>query len=253
MNNLIQDYPKSSCNCYKCAEKFYDISPDGKPTNMSVRNCNFSNYYDCVDRKLFKNQIEPRSNNNYTFINPDVMTQQYDKRYIGVEPNITKSYDRTVYTTKNYDGRLISPERGGEILALDRPPISANIREKTIYTDPTMKEFGKKYGTYGDIKAGQILYYFDESIEDTLFNPLFVNNANVDGSLYKDPMGGMKPDYSRTPVKIPDLLETKHDNNHGELTWIRDSQESREDLLSLQMNRNNQRKYSSRWTGNIFY
>ena len=63
----------------------------------------------------------------------------------------------------------------------------------------------------------------------------------------------MKPQYNRTPIKIPNLLETKNDNNHGELTWMRDSLETREDLIASQMNRNNQRKYSSRWSGNTFF
>ena len=253
MNDLIQDYPKSSCNCYNCDQKFYDISEKGKPTNMSVRNCNFSKYYDCVDRKLFKNQIEPNNKHGYKFINPEGISQQYDKRFIGVDPKITSSYDQVVYIPKENDARIFSSTHGGEVMALDRPPISSNIREKTIYTDPTFKEYGKFYGDYNDIKAGQILYYLDESISNTLYKPIFTNSANVDGILYKDPMGSMKPQYNRTPIKIPNLLETKNDNNHGELTWMRDSLETREDLIASQMNRNNQRKYSSRWSGNTFF
>jgi hypothetical protein len=253
MADLIQDYPQSSCNCYKCSEKFYDICNNGKPTNMSVRNCNFSKYYDCVNTKLFKNQIEPKVGDKYTFLNSEGISQQYDKRFIGIDPKITRSYDNIVYIPKENDSRIFSSTHGGEVMALDRPPISSNITEKTIYTDPTFKEYGKMYGDYNDIKAGQILYYLDESIQDTLYKPLFINSANIDGIMYKDPMGSFKPQYNRTPVKIPNLLETTHNNNHGELTWLRDSQETREDLLASQMNRNNKNKYSSRWTGNIFF
>ena len=251
MSKLLQTYDQSSCNCYKCDKKIYDIPEFGNPTNMSVRDCNFSKYYDCQNTKIFKNQIEPRNNDSFNFINPDVISQQYDKRYIGVEPNITNSYDNVVYVSN--DPRLVSNTHGGQILALDKPPLNANITEKTVYTDPTLKEYGKKYKTYNDVKAGQILYYIDESIEDTLYNPIFINSANVDGIMYKDPMGSFKPQYLRTPIKKTNLLETKNDTNHGQLTWIRDSQETREDLIALQMSKMNQQKYSSRWNGNLIF
>ena len=64
-------------------------------------------------------------------------------------------------------------------------------------------------------------------------------------------MGSFKPQYVRTPVKKQNLLETRNNNNHGELTWMRDSQETRENLLSSQMSTINRQKYSSRWTGNL--
>ena len=64
-------------------------------------------------------------------------------------------------------------------------------------------------------------------------------------------MGSMKPQYIRVPIVHTNFLDTKS-NNSGQLTWIRDSNESREDLLSFQMSKNNREKYSSRWTGKLF-
>lgn len=249
MAELLQNYPKSSCNCYNCESKYYNFHENGIPTNMSVRDCNFSNYYDCDNKKLFKVQIEPRNLENYEFLNPYAISKSYDKNFIGVKGSDTKSYNNIVYTSN--DPRLVSATHSGQILALDKPPINESINLDKIYTDPKMKYYGQKYNSYRDINAGQILYYIDKSIEDALYQPLFENNANVEGIMYKDPMGSMKPHYKRTPIKNQNLLETRHNNNHGELTWIRDSQETREDLMSRQMSKFNQQKYSSRWTGNL--
>jgi hypothetical protein len=249
MAELLQNYPKSSCNCYNCESKFYNFHDNGIPTNMSVRDCDFSKYYDCDNKRLFKTQIEPRNLNKYEFLNPNTISKSYDKSFTGLKGSATRSYNNTVYTTN--DPRLMSPNFGGEIMALDKPPINESIELDKIYTDPTMKYYGQQYNSYKDINAGQILYYIDKSIEDSLFDPLFVNNANVEGVVYKDPMGSMKPQYLRTPIKNQNLLETRHNNNHGELTWVRDSQETREDLMATQMSTINRQKYSSRWTGNL--
>jgi hypothetical protein len=115
-----------------------------------------------------------------------------------------------------------------------------------------MKEYGKKYNDYSDVKAGQIVYYIDKSIEDANYLPVYTNNAYVKGVMYKDPMDGMNPQYIRTPVIKTDLLDTKN-NKTNQLSWIRDSLESREDLINLQQQKYNKQKYSSRWTGNLFF
>jgi len=62
MTDFIHSYPQSSCNCYNCAKTKYTFSNEGVPTNMSVRDCNFSEYYDCNPTRLFKKQIEPKCN-----------------------------------------------------------------------------------------------------------------------------------------------------------------------------------------------
>ena len=95
---------------------------------------------------------------------------------------------------------------------------------------------------------------FKKSIQDVEFEPLFTNNADVKGVIFKDPMGSMKPQYIRTPIIKTNLLDTKN-NNYKDvgLSWIRDSHESREDLLSFKMSKYNEQRYEPRWTGNTSF
>jgi hypothetical protein len=64
-------------------------------------------------------------------------------------------------------------------------------------------------------------------------------------------MSSLKPQYERQPVYRNNVLDTKRDNYSHGLSWLDDSCEQREDLIARQMRKNNQTKYSSRWTGNI--
>lgn len=216
-------------------------------TNMSVKNCDFSD--DFYDRKLFKIQNEPQNKYGYTFINPNCISKSYDKTFEELNCPITFAGEKKKTYVTN-DPRLISASHSGQILPLDRPPINESIKLSEIYTNPDMKYYGQEYKTYSDINAGQILYYYDHSIEDALYEPIFENNARVEASVYKDPMSAMKPEYNRIPIINTNVLNTKK-NTPGVLSWIRDSQESREDIMSKQMSLFNRTKYSSRWTGNL--
>ena len=57
MTDTIYNYPKSSC------------APTEVPTNMSVRGCKFSPYYDCRNRRQFELQQEPQSQQGLIVIN----------------------------------------------------------------------------------------------------------------------------------------------------------------------------------------
>jgi hypothetical protein len=48
---------------------------------MSVRNNDFSKYYDCIDKKLFKSQNEPRNLKGFDYINPNTISKIYDKSF----------------------------------------------------------------------------------------------------------------------------------------------------------------------------
>ena len=251
MSELIQNYPKSSCKCFDCENKIYKFNDYGFPTNMSVRNADFSDYYDCIDKNLFKKQIEPRNLDKYEFINPYAISKSYDKTFAPISAP-GKNNENIIYTSN--DPRLISVAHNGQVLTLDKPPMNQSVKLDEVYTDPTLKYYGQNYNTYSDINAGDILYYVDQSIQDAEFQPIFTNNAIVNGEIFKDPMGAIKPQYNRIPVIKTDLLDTKH-NNYKDvgLSWMRDSIESREDLMALQMRKHNEQRYEPRWTGNIFF
>lgn len=251
MTELLENYPLSSCKCYDCADKIYEFGKSGFPTNMSVRNANFSDYYDCIDRNLFKKQIEPRNLDKYQLLNPYAISKSYDNTFAPIKAE-GANQDNIVYASN--DPRLISVAHNGQVLTLDRPPMNQAVKLNEVYTDPTLKYYGQNYNCYQDINAGDIMYYIDQSIQDAEFQPIFTNNAIVDGEILKDPMGAIKPQYSRIPVIKTDLLDTKH-NNYKDvgLSWMRDSLESREDLIALQMRKHNEQRYEPRWTGKLLF
>jgi hypothetical protein len=247
MANTNNNYPQSSTNSYQCTKNNYVFS-NGVPTNMSVRSCDFPSYYECYDKKIFKHQIEPRNIHGFVNLNPDAIREQYDKSFSKVMCENTK---QVVYTSS--DPRLISSTHGGQVLGLDKPPINGGqIKLADIYTDPTLQNYGKQYSSYMDVNAGDIVYYIDKSIQDAFYKPVYENNAYDTGVLYKDPMGAMKPQYERQPILGNNVLNTKRENYQYGLSWLSDSIEQREDLISKQQLKNNQQKYSARWTGNIF-
>jgi hypothetical protein len=240
-NDVIYKYSQSSCQCNKCdnVEKVEDT--DKHPTNMSVYNCDF----DCFGDGPFKYAIEPNLKHGYTTLNPELQQQLYSKDFQKIEcknKNDNKGCE-TVYTST--DPRLVNVPLA-QLQTLDRPPFDGSIDLKSIYTDRTLDNYGQNYKSYSDINAGQITYYIDKSREDVFYEPLFNTSAQMVGTLYKDPMGVIKPEYNRYPLKCRDPLNM---NKHsGGLSWITDTQSHREDLIALQMRRQNQSRYEPRWT-----
>ena len=200
-------------------------------TNMSVTNCNFSSVPPNGD--VFKFQIEPNSDDGSLLLNSDTYTNIYDPDFFRIPGGGFLSTDP----------RLISAAHDGHRTVLDRPPIFGEIKLKDIYTDPLLENYGKRYRNYADINVGQIMYYFDDAIAGTYFNPIFANESIAMGRNYSDPMNGIKPSYERIPIK------NKFKKGYtGGLSFINDTNESREDLISLQMREINRSKYSARWT-----
>lgn len=224
-NNIEHNYDKSSCRCYNCTQAIYSNRTEGIPTNFSLLNCETPAMFECYKNKLFRSDIEPRNKNGYNLINPSVIEDNNS-------PNIV-------------DARLISPLHGGQILNLDRKPKNSGLKLNEIY-DSNLTNYGQKYRTYSDIDAGQVLYYINKSQQDPFYYPVFSSSAQVYGNLYKDPMGSIKPEYNRVPLNHYDRFETRN-NYDGNLSWIADSQEYREDLMASQMSKFNQQKWASRW------
>ena len=210
------------------------------PTNMSIRHCKIPKNFDSHNKMLFRDGIEPEKKNGYIYLNPSAMQSQYATDFFPVQSSSKVQY-------RSNDPRLISASRGGDRLTLDNPPIDSQINLDKIYTDKNLNNYGKSYNTYSDIKAGQITYYIDKSIKDPFFSPLFSTPINSQGILYRDPMGSFKAQYEREPLNSNDPINTDKKYYKGGLSWIEDSQEHREDLLSKQMSKYNSQKWSSRW------
>ena len=247
-DNKICNYPKSSCACYRCTEDSYRI-PKGVPTNMSVQGCIFSDYYDCFRTRVFKNQIEPQIKHGIDYINPSVMSSdKMDPTFqtINSKDCPTSSCPGTSYL--NSDPRLFNAA-AGTWLQLDRPPLNSSIKLNTLNNTQNLNCYGQNYRTYSDVDAGQILYYTSKDREDAFYEPLFSSKAHSIGVVYQDPMTNIKPMYVRVPVdERENPMTNKETYGNDCLSWMKDSQDHRQDLLARQMAVRNQQRWSPRWT-----
>uniref|UniRef100_A0A6C0LWS5 Uncharacterized protein n=1 Tax=viral metagenome TaxID=1070528 RepID=A0A6C0LWS5_9ZZZZ len=245
MANIVYDYDKSSCNCYTQTMQVNNTNTntekEGYPTNMSVRNCEFPKYF---EDKPFRQVTGPRKKSGITYLNPDVLTQKYAKDFVKIKGGVNCCPSVQYYSS---DPRLISSSHNGQVQTLNTPPITGDLPLNKILDDKGLDNYGQNYNDYSSINAGQIMYYNDKSIEDPFFNPNFVTTAKTTAINYKDPMGSIKPQYTRSPLKALRHVGPTRNNYDGCLSWIQDSTGFREDIMALQMKKGNQQKYSSRW------
>lgn len=241
--NVIYDYPKSSCDCYNCQRRIFPV-PSGHPTNLSVRSCDVSPGYDCLYSRPLKQEIQPNPGVSYNILNPQVKTNNFSKEFSKHTCDGARD-GGCAEVFASQDPRLIDVPRA-LITTLDRPPIDSSIRLDQIYDDKLYR-YGKDYRTYNDIKEGQIMYYVNNSIKDAFFEPVFSKSAKMVSYNYQDPMGAMKPQYDRYPLKCSNPINTKRDHFRGGLSWIDDTQEHRQDLMARQMRKHNEQRWQPRW------
>ena len=205
---------------------------------MSIRNGNIPKDFDFFDRLQFRERVEPKKQNGFTILNPEALISKYADDFYPID------YGRR---WGSRDPKLFSASHD-QVLTFDCPPIEGRIPLEKISTDNSLNGYGKNYRTYSDINAGHITYYIDKSIEDPFFEPLYANKALSSGELYKDPMGGIKPQYERRLLVQNDPINMDRSSYNGCLSWMEDSQEHREDLLSKQMRKYNQQRWEPRWS-----
>ena len=242
MNN-DSDYAKSSCACYQCDKKKYDKNPKGNPSNMSLTNCQFPDFFECGDSFEFNSSIQPTKQNGIQILNPQALQDKYDNNFTPSKCNI-KGCNEEVYLSD--DPRLLSVPLN-QYLTLDRPPIQSKININEIATDKSLDNYGKNYTGYSDINAGQILYYIDNEIAEPFHSPNFSTSAFTTSKVTMDPMGQVRPSYTRHPLTVPDHLNTKREKYDGCLSWIQDSANHREDIMSKQMEKINKTRWEPRW------
>jgi hypothetical protein len=212
---------------------------------MSVKGCDFNPSYDCISRQVLNVRQEPESKCGQTILNPDVMAgDKLSSQFKMVENCPTSACNGITYT--NMDARLLNAA-GPTRLQLDRPPLIGTLKLNTLNQNKNLDGYGQNYKSYADINAGQCLYYISHDREDAFYKPLFSTQATIVSALYKDPMGAMKPQYDRIPNKKYDPVLGECGNQNECLSWIRDSQFHREDMLALQMRKRNEQRYAPRW------
>ena len=111
-----------------------------------------------------------------------------------------------------------------------------------IYTYKGANNYKTKlYHSVKDIQSGYIKYFPEKRpIEAVFSKPNFVNDCKIEGSLYTNPMGSIMPEYNRTFTK-------SNLKNPKQLTWIQDSSEQREEIMSLQMRKMNRSKFENKF------
>jgi hypothetical protein len=243
------DYPESSCSCYKCTNKSYPLMCSGVPTNLGVYNCEVPSYFDCYDKLTFKKGQEPSSKQGWWYINPQAVTDKMPSmEFQQVKCNDPSNPNCKVGYVSS-DPRLIDAVFGTTMI-LDTAPMDSSIKLGDIYDDPRLCNYGQGYRTYSDITAGDIVYYNDESIQGPFFEPNFVSTANVESYLYQDPMSALKPHYERTPLKCDNPMTNESTKFNYCLSWMQDSTEHREDIMSKQLAKTNQMRYAPRYFNN---
>ena len=225
-----------------------NIIPKKAPSNLSVRGCTIDDHFDNYDRKPFKESQEPHPRTGAYWLNPQT--------YNPAPGFLPVNCKRSGFPTPTYvsdDPRLLNSATA-DIITLDRPPTETSVRLKNVY-DEKLRNYGKGYRDYSDIGSGQITYYIDKSLEDAFFTPLFEISSHVQGQVYKDPMGAMKPQYYRKPLVSSNPLKNNM-RNFSCLTSINDSTSFRENIMGGTdragglMTKMNEQKYQSRWTNN---
>ena len=249
MNGVEYNYPLSSCSCYDCGKEKQDFNDTGNPSNMSVRNCEVPKSLQCQTTQFLKETDYPRKpETGYTYLNPSSMTSKYARDFypvkVGENKQAIKGGASVQYFT--YDPRLYYVPFA-QRNTLDNPPISANVKLHEVATDKGLNNYGQKYNGYEDVKAGQIGYYVDKSIQDPYFSPNFSTPAKVYHTLYQDPMSNIKPRYDRVSTRNCEHLDTTKKNYQGCLSFLQDSMDHREDIMSKQMAKRNQQEYTPRW------
>lgn len=234
---------------FECSrEKFSE--PTGPPTNMSVRGCDFSGFYDFNPISVFKVQNKPSADKVYnTLLNPNVVSDdRYDKTFNAINVKYCPRSSCIGTTYLNSDPRLYN-SASATWMQLDKPPRNSTMKLDTLTTDKSLNNYGQSYKSYADVNGGDILYYIGDR-EDAFDKQLFSNNSTTVGTLHKDPMGAMIPRYERIPHDKfnPVIGDSYNVDGDACLSFLKDTQEHREDLVSRQMSTINKQRYAPRWT-----
>jgi len=248
MTDSVYLYPKTLCPTGQCGNS-YPI-PQGKSgspiqTNLSVENCKVSPYFDCYSKVLLKNQLQPQDTQGWYDLNPQAYTDKISPDFNRVACKTASTCPQPSYISM--DPRLYDSPRA-DYLPLDRPPMNGDVRLKDVYNEE-WDGYGQGFQPYNQIRDGQITYYIDKSIQSPFFKPVWSEPAEEELILYQDPMGAMKSEANRRPLVNTENPVTATTASYPYcLSFIQDSATQREDLMSYQQRKNNQEKWTVRWT-----
>lgn len=114
--------------------------------------------------------------------------------------------------------------------------IDGSVNFEDIY-DPRFTGYGDEYRSYVDIDLGNIQYYYSDI--DAYRDPNFGTRSKVDFIDFVDPMGRIKPEYSRQ-VGLNDVKENVQSQYDADSIYFR------EDLMERLMRKRNQELWQLR-------
>jgi len=251
------EYPKTSCECSECPQtdnlplwpasgaKAGDINNVGLSTRLQMNNIS-----QCSPTSYVRSTKGPNpwSKNPITILNPNFGLEQAPGFFQTAKDcncgcdcgcDCTCPVDTHIVVSSN-DSRLISPLRGPEHQDLNRAPWTGNVRLKDIY-DEKYTNYGKNYTNYKDIHSGQIMYYLDKDLDPPFSLPVYTIRSNVQTDVFKTPMGGVWPQYTKVPT-------TQNSRYVSPQQFTRDTVYQREDIMALQQSRYNRERYGAMTT-----
>lgn len=114
--------------------------------------------------------------------------------------------------------------------------IDGSVNFEDIY-DPRFTGYGDEYRSYVDINLGNVQYYYSDI--DAYRDPNFGTRSKVDFIDFVDPMGRIKPEYSRQ-VGLNDVKENVQNQYDADSIYFR------EDLMERLMRKRNQELWQLR-------
>jgi len=111
-----------------------------------------------------------------------------------------------------------------------------SVNFEDIY-DPRFTGYGDEYRSYVDVNLGNVQYYYSDI--DAYRDPNFGTRSKVDFIDFVDPMGRIKPEYSRD-VGLNDVKKTVHNQYDADNIYFR------EDLMERLMRKRNQELWQLR-------
>lgn len=142
--------------------------------------------------------------------------------------------NNNTYYTYPMDGR--TQDSRGMKMIFDKPSQSTWVPMDEVDRIDN-RDYKAFYNNYSQMNNGSMGYYFDTSISQPFYGPIYTLSSTVDKTVLVDPMESHKPQYFKKPLGSTQNNISRDQATKDNLTW-------REDLISRQ-----QAKYNkTSWT-----
>lgn len=243
-------------NLKKNSAHMYNFNPnDLPPNNLLINKTPISMYgpgmVNIPERTKYTQNIQP---NIYSFsdtaepinanigisYNPDLPPRVVDQvaMYDGSYPLYHRIDPQLVREGGIPKGRLEEMPRRTQWSAKYNTydTIDGSVNFEDIY-DPRFTGYGDEYRSYVDINLGNVQYYYSDI--DAYRDPNFGTRSKVDFIDFVDPMGRIKPEYSRQ-VGLNDVKENVQNQYDADSIYFR------EDMMERLMRKRNQELWQLR-------